>query len=84
MNNYPWKHFMHLVRSGLPISTAVFATSNITIQMHIECNVAHSIPLCFKQTGTGAGTQTGSTVMHVRQKGGLTLTPESFRSKPSL
>jgi hypothetical protein len=35
---------MHLVRSGLPISTAVFATSNITIQIHIECSVAHSIP----------------------------------------
>ena len=29
-----------LVRSGLPISRAVFAISNITIQIHIECNVA--------------------------------------------
>ncbi|MEM3158396.1 MAG: hypothetical protein QXN83_06610, partial [Nitrososphaerales archaeon] len=24
--DYPWKHFTHLIRSGLPISTAVFAT----------------------------------------------------------
>jgi hypothetical protein len=41
---------MHLVRSGLPISTAVFATSNITIQIHIECSAAHSIPLCFNES----------------------------------
>jgi hypothetical protein len=42
---------MHLVRPGLSISTAVFATGDITtIQTHIVCNLAHSIPLCFNES----------------------------------
>src|ERR1035438_2059176 len=41
---------MHLIRSGLPICTAVFATASITMHMVAEWSVAQSIPPCISES----------------------------------
>src|ERR1700678_4219846 len=41
---------MHLIRSGLPICTAVFATASITMHVVAEWSVAHSIPPCMSES----------------------------------
>src|SRR2546422_9834086 len=38
------------MRSGLPVSNAVFATASTTTQMATEWSVAHSLPLCISES----------------------------------